>query len=106
MHAHLDVLQIQTLTVALALLVPFSDLDALWRVTCLVAFSFLFLLVLSEQVLMPRRVVVVREKLRQEQVHVWVLLAAVRNVRWPQRAVSPLHLREVLDVDVAARTFV
>ena len=76
-RAHLHVAEIQGLLVGLVRRVRFQVLGTRRRVTRVLMRLYLLLeLVLTDQVLVPGRVVVVGEELGEEQVHVGALLAA------------------------------
>ena len=119
-HAHLHIRQVQTGAVHLivlkrgscsgrcgflgARLVVLLLSAARRRLTHLVALHLLLHLVLADEALVPSRVVVVWEELRQQQVHVWSALPAARSTSVPVPSLGVARgigqLGEVLDVDV------
>ena len=120
-HAHLHIRQVQTGAVHLIVLIERGGCSgrcgflgarlvvlllsaARRRLTHLVALHLLLHLVLADEALVPSRVVVVREELRQQQVHVWSALPAARSTSVPVPSLGVARgigqLGEVLDVDV------
>lgn len=53
--------------------------SSLWRLALVMALDLLFVLVLSNKALVPRSVVVVREKLSQEKVHIRTSLSVLAD---------------------------
>lgn len=110
-HSHLHVGQVQTRTVHLIVLIIYClrrlrrtlMRSPLRRLTHFMALPFLLLLVLPNQALVPGCVVVVREELSQQQVHVWSTLSVWSRSR-PVPSLSAAcrisQLSEVLNVYV------
>ena len=120
-HAHLHIRQVQTGAVHLIVLIERGGCSgrcgflgarlvvlllsaARRRLTHLVALHLFLHLVLADEALVPSRVVVVWEELRQQQVHVWSALPAARSTSVPVPSLGVARgigqLGEVLDVDV------
>ena len=76
-------------------------MNSCWRLAYVVAFNFLFhlVLLLAYQTLVPRSVVIIREKLGQEKIHVGILrILALDNRLTGLITASICDLSEILNV--------